>query len=316
MSFKSEVEESYERISKYLHKVPLIRSDYFSEKLNCNLYFKLDNIQHTGSFKVRGALSRASLLDDEHIEKGFVTASGGNHGLGVCYAAKIFNTTARIYVPEATPEFKKQKIRDMGGEVLIHGNSICEASYKAIDYAEQNDKTYIHGFNDEDVIRGQGTLGLEILNELPETDMIIASIGGGGLIAGIAGYAKEVKPEIKIYGAQTKGCDAMRKSLDAGTNIVMGKVTSIAESLAISQVAKRTLEYVERWVDDVCVVTDDEAMKDVVKILQYEKQLVEPAASCSLSILTTGQVEDIEGKNIVVVLCGSNFPVERLKEYL
>ncbi|MDP2625173.1 MAG: threonine/serine dehydratase [Candidatus Peregrinibacteria bacterium] len=314
--FAKEVETANERIKDYIYNTPLMHSDYFSEKLGCNLSFKFDHIQHTGSFKARGAISKATTLSDEEKARGFVAASGGNHGLGVCYAAKVFNTHATIFVPNATPQFKIDKIRRMGGEVQIHGNSICEAGYEAMDFAKEKDRSYIHGYRDEDVIRGQGTIALEILEKQPDTDIICVSVGGGGLIAGIAGYVKGKSPSTRVIGSQTRGADGMHESLEAGEIVILPAITSIAESLGIRQVAKNTFEYVKHFVEDVHVVSDDEAMKDVVKILQYEKQLVEPAASCSLSILTTGKVKDFKGKNVVVVLCGSNFPVERLQKYI
>lgn len=315
MTFSNEVREVYHRISPYIRRTPLLYSEYFSDLLGCNLYFKYEHLQFTGSYKVRGAMSKASSLAPEEIAKGFVTASGGNHGLGVCLAAKVFKTKATIFLPEPTPKFKVDKIRHYGGEVIFYGQTFTDAIEKAQEYARDKGTVYIHGYDDEFVIRGQATMALEILEDLPETDMIIGSIGGGGMMSGVGAYSKGVNPGVKIYGAQTIGADAMYKSLKAGHMIKLDQVTSIAESIGARNVVSRTFEYVKKFVDDVFVVSDDQAMEDLREILQQEKQLVEPAASCSLSVLTSNQVPDFKGKNVVVILCGANMPLDRVYKH-
>lgn len=315
MTFVSEVQTIYQKISPHIRRTPLFKSDYFSELLGCELYFKYEHLQFTGSYKVRGALSKASSLTPEEIQKGFVTASGGNHGLGVCHAAQKFGTRATIFLPEPTPKIKVDKIKAMGGETAFFGQTFTDAIEKAQEFARDNDRVYIHGYDDEYVIRGQATMALEILEDLPQTDMIVGSIGGGGMMSGIGAYTKGYKPDVKIYGSQTIGADAMYQSLKAGEMVKLDKVTSIAESIGARNVVPRTFEYVRKYVDDVFRVSDDEAMEALRQILQHDKQLVEPAASCSLAIFTTGQVPEVKGKTVVVVLCGANFPLDRLYKH-
>lgn len=315
MAFVQEVQAIYKNIAPHIRRTPLFKSDYFSETLGCDLYFKYEHLQSTGSYKIRGALSKASSLTPEEIAKGFVTASGGNHGLGVCYAARVHGTTATIFLPEPTPKIKVDKVRALGGETVFFGETFTDAIEKAQEFARNNDRIYIHGYDDEYVIRGQATMALEILEDLPQVDAILGSIGGGGMMSGIGAYTKGYNPSIKIYGSQTIGADAMYQSLKAGHMVKLEKVTSIAESIGARNVVARTFDYVRKYVDEVFRVTDDDAMEALREILQHDKQLVEPAASCSLAILTTGQVPDIQGKIIVVVLCGANFPLERLYKH-
>lgn len=316
MNFQEEVLAVHDKIKPYIRKTPLIHSEYFSKILQCNIYFKLENIQYTGSFKVRGALSKVLSLPRKERKKTLVTASGGNHGLGVCYAGNKVNMHTIVYLPTTTPSMKIQKIKSLGGEVVLHGEVWDEANEQAMDEAREKDMIYIHPFSDEDVMRGQGTIALEILTETPDIDMIICSIGGGGLISGIARYAKAVKPSIKVYGVETKGADAMYQSITADKIVTLEAITSIAESLGAKRVTEKSFHYVKHFVDGLCVVSDSQAIETIFEILQHEKQLVEPASSCNLAALLTNQIPDFTDKNIAVVLCGGNFPVEELKKYI
>jgi threonine dehydratase len=314
--FLQDVQAVYERIEPYIRKTPLLYSDHFSDILGCPIYFKLENIQHTGSFKVRGALSKVLSLSKKERTNPLVTASGGNHGLGVCYAGNQVDMHTIVYLPINTPSMKIQKIKSLGGEVMLHGDVWDEANERAMKEAGEKDMIYVHPFSDEDVMRGQGTIAHEILSELPEIDLIICSIGGGGLISGIARYAKAVNSSIKVYGVETKGADAMYQSITADKIVTLPAITSIAESLAAKRVTEKSFHYVKHFVDGLSVVSDSQALETIIEILQHEKQLVEPAASCNLAALLTNQIPDFQDKTIAIVLCGGNFPVEELKPYL
>jgi len=310
MKYNEDIDRFYPQLVPHIRKTPLIRSEYFSKKLGCNLYLKLENIQHTHSFKVRGAVSKMLSLSEEVRKRGVIAASGGNHGLGVCYAAQLYHTTAKVYLPKSTPRHKIEKIKTYGGEAILVDGSLDEASKVAQQAAQTEERTYIHPFNDDDVIRGQATLGLEILRDLPRADAIVCSIGGGGLIGGIASYVKSLRPETKMYGVETLGTDSMYQSIHAGKIITLLAITSIADSLGAKAVAEKTFQMTQKNVDELFTVTDAEALEALQEILKEEKQLVEPAASCSLAALTTGKIKNIAGKNIVVLLCGGNFQVE------
>lgn len=316
MNFCDEVRDIYRTIGQYIRNTPLIDSEHFSRLLGCNLYFKLDNIQHTGSFKVRGALSKTARLSLALRKKGLVAASAGNHGMGVAYAARVFGTHAKIFLPHGTPQLKIDKVKFLGGDIEMSGNSIDDTLATAKQFAQDNDRVFIPTFSSESVIRGQATVAMEILDALPQTDIIICSVGGGGLISGIGAYAKTFKPAIQVYGMETIGTHSMHESLKAGAPYELAKITSIAESIGVRKPTDLTFGYTKKYSDGVFVVPDDQVMKDLLQILQYEKQLVEPASAVSLSGLTSNQIPNFKGKNVVVLLCGANFSIERLKQYL
>ncbi|MHA1539065.1 MAG: pyridoxal-phosphate dependent enzyme [Alphaproteobacteria bacterium] len=317
LSFLNGLETFYkDEMAPLLRRTPLIKSSYFSKKFGCNLYFKLENIQHTGSFKVRGALSKALSIPEADRKNNFSAASAGNHGLGVSYSAKALGVKAQIYMPKVTPNYKIRKIVELGGEPIIAGNDWDSSNVFAIGEAKKTKTNYFHPFSDEDVIRGQATIALEVLEDLPETDMFICSIGGGGLISGIATYAKSKNPGINVYGVETKGTDSMAQSLAKGERIELPEITSQAESIAVKEVTELTFNLVKEYVDGVYVVDDEEAFIAQKDILQQEKQLAEPAMSCCIAALEKGLVPDIKGKNVVVIMCGANYPVEKLAKTL
>jgi threonine dehydratase len=299
-------------LAPHLRWTPLLYSQYFSDKLGCHLYLKLENLQHTGSFKARGALAKALSLSPAARAAGFVAASGGNHGLGVCHAARTLRTTALIFLPRRTPQCKVEEIRRLGGEVVLAGDVFDEAHEAALSHVAEHGGSYLHPFDDDEVIDGQATVAHEIVGDLPRVDVVVCSVGGGGLISGLARYLRSRRPGTRIYGVETHGAHSMDVSLRAGRVVPLPAVTSVAESLATRAVAERTLRVVERLVDGHGVVTDAHALRLQTEILQKERLLVEPAASCTLASLEAGHVPDLRGKHVVAVMCGGNFAVERL----
>lgn len=308
---RSEVGSLRELLAPHVRWTPLVRSAWFSDRLGCNLFFKLENVQVTGAFKCRGALARVLSMPVAQRQRGLVTASAGNHGLGVAFAARQVGVPACVYLPVSTPSYKVEAIRRYGAQVVLAGEAWDDANEVAQAAAEAQGLTYVHPFSDEAVIRGQSTIAYEVLEDLPDTDVMVCSIGGGGLIAGLSRYVP-----VRVYGVEPEGADSMSRSLQAGRVVTLDRVSTVAESLATRRVTPLTLGYAQRFVEDVVVVGDAAAEAQLLAVLQHEKQLVEPAASCTLAALEQGLIPDIQGKNVVVLLCGGNLAVSRLAPML
>ncbi|MBN1781525.1 threonine/serine dehydratase [bacterium] len=307
MSFTDTVKEAFVRIQPYILRTPLVRSDLYSRMTGHDVWFKCENMQVTHAFKIRGALTRVLSVDGEALRgKILITASGGNHGLAVTHAARILKLKAMIYLPEGTPELKIRAIRDLGGDIRITGRDWDEANERAMHAGKDARYLYIHPFDDDLVIQGQATVALEILEQTDRPDIIMASIGGGGLISGIAQYAKSVFPQIRVYGVETAGCDSMTRSIQAGKLTALNAITSKAESLGARMVTERTFRIVREYVDDLFVVKDAEAEYEQVRLLEEEKQHTELAASCVVSACLKHVPPSDPGKKIVIVLCGGN----------
>ena len=314
MEYKDQVAEVYNRIKKYIKTTPVLSSAYFSSKTGSTILYKCENLQHTNSFKVRGAFSKITAMND--TSKILICTSGGNHGMAVSFAARQFGMKAIVVVPDFVPRFRIDMIKALGGEVIVHGKTMDELDAKVAEYTVDPRYVYLHPFDDLDVIAGQATVAYELLNEHPDTDIIIASIGGGGLISGISQYARSFNPGIKVYGVQTTGCNAMSESLQAGEVVSIPGITSIATSLGATKVTERTFQIVKNNVIKVVTVSDEEAIRDMKDVLDKDKLLVEPASSCNLSAILAGRFPDIKGKKVAVILCGGNFSLEQLKSYL
>ena len=314
MEYKDQVAQVYTRIAKYIKRTPVLTSEYFSKKTGSTILFKCENLQHTNSFKVRGAFSKITAMND--TSKILICTSGGNHGMAVSFAAKKFGMKAIVVVPDFVPQFRIDMIKALGGEVIVHGKTMDDLNAKVAEYTIDPAYVYIHPFDDPDVIAGQATIAYELLEDEPDTDVVIASIGGGGLISGISQYAKSFNPTIKIYGTQTNGANAMSKSLEEGQVVAIPSVTSIATSLGATKVTDRTFQIVKNNVEKVVAVSDEEAIRDLKDVLDKDKLLIEPASSCNLSAILTGKFPGLKGKKIAVILCGGNFSLEQIKSNL
>jgi threonine dehydratase len=315
MSFSNEIEELQARLTNYIRVTPTINSPVLSRELNSEIYLKLELLQYTGAFKVRGALSKMLSLSPEEIKKGVVAFSAGNHGLGVAFAAKLFNTTAKIFVPSTISELKKNALIFWGADLVIAGSNPVDLKEKALETSKQEGKILIPPFDDEAVIKGQATIGVELLQAVPDLEAIVISIGGGGLISGIAEYLKAKNPKIDVYGVETIGAESMTVSLNAGKLTPLDNLTSIADSLGAKLVCERTLEATKRLVSEVVTVTDREAIDSLEKLINYEKVFCEPAASCTLSAVEGPLREKIKGRKTALLLCGGNFSISQLKAF-
>jgi threonine dehydratase len=310
---KQDIETAVARIRPHLPVTPLVRAEHFSRKLGASVFFKLETLQPTHSFKVRGAFNALMQLPDEQKKRGVVTASGGNHGLAVAYAAQVLGIPATIYLPESATEAKLAAIRLLRPEIIIHGAAWDDANALAMRVARESGRTYVHPFDDRAVMAGQGTIVPELLQQLPAPALIVASIGGGGLISGIISATKHFSPATRVVGVETVGADSMFQSWKAGRIIELPAITSIAETLGARKTEPAQFEIVSRHANDLVTVSDDSAIQALLQILDKEKLLTEPATSCSVAALVEGCIAIRPGENVVVVLCGANVALENVR---
>jgi threonine dehydratase len=312
---KREIEAAASRIRGHLAVTPLVRAEHFSRRLGANVFFKLETLQPTHSFKVRGAFNALMQLADVEREKGVITASGGNHGLAVAHAARALAIPATVYLPESVTEAKLAAIRQLAPEIIIHGAAWDDANALATRVAHQTGRPYIHPFDNAAVMAGQATIMTELLQQLPEPDLVIASIGGGGLISGILCAARHLSPTTRVIGVETEGADSMFQSWKAGRIIELPAITSIAETLGARKTQPAQFDIVSRHASKLVTVSDDEAIAALLEILEHEKLLTEPATSCSVAALVNGKIAIHPGEAIVVVLCGANIALENVHEW-
>lgn len=315
MNYVEEIEALQARLSKDIRLTPTIFSPYLSRELNAEVSLKLELLQFTGAFKVRGAISKMLTVSKEELKHGVVAFSAGNHGLGVAYAARLFNTKAKIFVPASISELKRNALNFWGAEVVVGGSDPLALKELATACAIQEGRTLLHPFDDPAVIKGQATLGVEMLRDTPNLEAVVVSIGGGGLIAGIAEYLKSKNPNIEIYGVETEGAASMSASIKAGKIVTIDKITSVADSLGATKVSERTFNATKQFVSEVVTVSDHKAIASLEKLANYEKVFCEPAASCTLSAVEGPLRDKIKGKKTVLLLCGGNFSVSQLKAF-
>jgi threonine dehydratase len=304
------VQLAAKRISSYVHRTPLIRSESLSGRFSTNLYLKLEVLQPTGAFKVRGAFNRMLMLTPEEQKRGVIAVSAGNHAQAVAYAASRLKLRSLILMPESTPVNYLERTQSYGADVIL--TSTLSSAFEQVTQYEQAGWTYIHPFDDPFVIAGQGTIGLEIHSAVPQVTDLMVSIGGGGLAAGVATSMKALKPDVRIWGCETTGADSMAQALRAGEVIELQAITSIARTLGAPAVSKTTLTLAQRHLEDVIVVSDEEALESLFDLLEDCKVLTEPAASCTLAAAKKLQGNFTKDSHVVLVICGGNFALEDL----
>ena len=298
--------EAREKLSKVLLNTNLIFSSIFSQETGNNVYIKPENLQKTGSFKIRGAYNKISKLNNEEKKKGVIASSAGNHAQGVAYAAKELGIKATIVMPKTTPLIKVESTKQYGAEVILYGDVYDDAYKKAKELEKENGYIFIHPFNDEDVLFGQGTIALEILDELPLTDIILVPIGGGGLISGIAYAAKQIKPDIKIIGVEPEGAASAKKSIAENKVIELAEANTIADGTAVKKIGDINFKYIKEYVDDIITVSDYELMEAFLLLVEKHKIIAENSGILSVAAL---KKLNLKGKNIVSVLSGGNIDV-------
>ena len=289
-----------------LRPTPLIHSPYLSKSCGNNVYLKPENMQVTGAYKIRGAYYKISTLTDEEKARGLVTASAGNHAQGVAYAAQAAGVAATIVMPTTTPLVKVNNTKDYGANVVLHGEVFDDAAELAAQLAEEQGLTYVHPFNDLTLATGQGTIAYEIFQDLPDVDVILIPIGGGGLAAGVSTLAKLLNPNVEVIGVEPTGAASMKASLEAGHVVTLPTASTIADGVAVKTPGDLVFPYVQRNVDRVLALEDGELVEAFLDIMERHKMIVENAGLLTVAAL---KHLDCKGKNVVSVLSGGNMDV-------
>jgi len=306
------IRDARERISDVALHTPLHPSHTFSERTGADVHLKLETFQRTGAFKIRGATNKIRLLSESERDAGVVTASAGNHAQGVALAAQQSDVDATVVMPEFAPISKIQATEGYGAEVVLHGVDYDEAQTRAHELAEQEGYTYLHAFDDEDVMAGQGTIGLELVEDLPELDTVVVPIGGGGLIAGIATAVKAELPDARVVGVQAEGAASVPQSLEAGEIVARNEVDTIADGIATRRVGGKPFEVIQERVDEVVTVDDAEIATAMVDLLERGKALVEGAGAVPLAAVLGEKFDYGADETIVPALCGGNIDLNLL----
>ncbi|ELY65603.1 threonine ammonia-lyase [Natronococcus jeotgali] len=312
----SDILEAKERVRDTSRWTPLQYSHTYSSITGADVHLKLENSQRTGAFKIRGATNRIATLSPSEREAGVVTASAGNHAQGVALAATRAGVDAKIVMPEHAPISKVKATRNYGAEVVLEGVDYSEAAERAHELEREEDRTYLHAFDDEDVMAGQGTIGLEILEDCPDVDTVVVPIGGGGLVSGIATAIKERKPDARVIGVQAEGASSAAPSLEKGERVTIEGVETIADGIATRSLGERTFPIVREYVDEVVTVSDPEIAVATIYLLERSKTVVEGAGAVPLAALLFDRFDYEPDETIVPVLSGGNIDLNTLSNVI
>ncbi len=304
--------EAKERVKEVVVETPLAFAPYLSELSGCEVYLKKENLQVTGAFKIRGAYNKIALMSDTQRACGVIAASAGNHAQGVALSASKFGIKAIIVMPESTPLTKVNGVKHYGAEVILSGSNYDEAYAHAMTYAKEHSLTFVHPFEDEEVIAGQGTVGLEVLERCEDLDAIIVPIGGGGLIAGIGVAVKEKNPNVRVIGVTANGAPAFKNSYELKKPVDSLSVRTIADGIAVRDTSSVTLAYALKYVDEIISVDDAEIASAILYLLEKQKLVVEGAGAVGVAALLHNKIPNIKGKKVAAILSGGNMDVTLL----
>ena len=299
-------EEAAERVKEVTLETRLVYSEYFSSQTGNKVYFKPENLQYTGAYKVRGAYYKISTLSEEERNKGLITASAGNHAQGVAYAAKIYGAKAVIVMPTSTPIIKINRTKSYGAEVVLYGDVYDEACEYALKLAKEHGYTFIHPFDDLDVATGQGSIAMEIIKELPTVDYILVPIGGGGLATGVSTLAKMLNPNIKVIGVEPANANCMQVSIKNGKVTTLPYVSTIADGTAVKTPGSKIFPYIVKNIDDIITVEDDELIVAFLDMVENHKMIAENSGLLSVAAL---KKLNVSGKKVVSIISGGNMDV-------
>jgi threonine dehydratase len=311
----AEIRRAMDRIRDSIYLSPCARSEYFSQLTGNSVYLKLDNLQRTGAFKERGALNKLLTLTAEERSRGVIAASAGNHAQGVAYHAGRHGIRAEICMPLTTPLIKVSATKSYGADVILHGANYDEACEEAVRRSQQFGMTFVHPFDDEVVIAGQGTMGLEILQQVPDIEAVIAPIGGGGLIAGVACAVKATNPNVRVIGVQPARLPSMKVAIAEGQPVTLSPAATIADGIAVRRAGEKTLPLIQKYVDDIVTVDEEEIANAILLLLEREKTLAEGAGAAAIAALINRKIP-LSGKKIAVLVCGGNIDVSLLSRIM
>ncbi len=312
----SDIKAARERVGRAIYRTPCTHSLTLSRLTGCQTYFKLENLQMTGSFKERGALNKLLQLSEKERKAGVIAASAGNHAQGVAYHATRLGVRSVIVMPKATPLIKVANTRDLGGEVVLHGASYDDALEYAKQLAEDHKLTFIHAFDDDAIIAGQGTIGLELLEEEARFDAVVIPIGGGGMISGTAVAMKELRPEIRIIGVEPEYYASMKAAVKHGHVVDIQGQPTIADGLAVKRAGEQTAEIVSKYVDDIVTVSEGEIASAILKLLEIEKTVAEGGGAAGLAAVLFNKIGNLEGRNVAIILSGGNIDPNLLSKII
>ena len=310
------IETARRRIRDHIYLSPCAYTETLSRMTGCRLFLKLENLQMTGSFKERGALNKMLSLTETQRAAGVIAASAGNHAQGVARAAQILGSKAIIVMPETTPLAKIRGTQELGAEIVLYGSGYDEAFGKAQELQQERSYTFIHAFDDPLVIAGQGTIGLELLEQVPGLDVVIVPIGGGGLIAGIATAIKAQHPEVRLIGVETTRLPAMKVCLEIGQVQTLLAAKTLADGISVARVGEHTFPIVKQYVEAIATVSEEEIANAILILLEREKTLVEGAGAVGFAALYQRKIVGIKGKNVVIVLSGGNIDMTLLSRII
>ena len=312
----ADIQAARRRIGDHVFYSPCARSEILSRMTGCELYLKLENLQMTGSFKERGALNKILALSEVQKAAGVIAASAGNHAQGVAHAARLSGIRAVIVMPETAPLAKVRGVRELGAEIVLYGSGYDDAFGKARELQQSHGYTFVHAFDDPEVIAGQGTIGLELLEQIPELEVVVAPVGGGGLIAGIATAVKTLRPQVRVIGVETALLPAMQASLMAGRIQPLPAASTLADGISVAVVGQHTFPIVSCYVEAIVTVTEEEIAKAIMIILDREKTLAEGAGAVGFAALLNSKIPDVHGRKTVVVLSGGNIDMTLLSRII
>ena len=303
-------------LNDVVRRTDIIYSSTLSQASGCEIYLKTENLQVTGSFKVRGAYYKISQLSEEEKSHGVVACSAGNHAQGVALASKKFGIKSVICMPDGAPISKVEATKSYGAQVELVPGVYDDAHNFAEQLRKEKGYTFIHPFDDEDVIAGQATIGLEIIEQLKDVDAIVVPVGGGGLISGVAFAVKSLNPRIKVYGVQSAGAPSMIQSLKDGRVEMLPSVSTIADGIAVKEPGEHTFEVCKKYVDGIVSVTDDQVCAAILALIERQKMIAEGAGAVSLAAVMFGKIPDVTGKKVVCLISGGNIDVTILSRVI